>query len=101
MGIDGIQGGSDRLKVELKTGQNSVADSRKTASPAEGQDQVQLSDHIQEFLRIRKLVDGAPDVRADRVEQLRQKIGLGSYNVPSSDIASAMLRSPLIDAADL
>ena len=90
MGIDGIQGNRDDLKVE-KRGQNTNASNRTSSRAPENEDSVELSSATQEYLRVRKLVDALPDVRYEKIEQLKQQISSGTYNVPASDIAEAIL----------
>jgi len=92
MGIDPIQGKQqDRLQVERRYGQNAGSGDRSKPGPIEHDDCVQLSSQTREFTRIRELVDATPDIRQDRVEQLRREIAAGTYNVPSSDIADAII----------
>ena len=91
MGIHGIQGNRDDLKVEKQRGQNTNASNRTTSGVPGNEDSVELSSETQEFLRIRKLVDALPDVRYDQVEQIKQEIANGTYNVSASDIAEAIL----------
>jgi negative regulator of flagellin synthesis FlgM len=38
---------------------------------------------------------GTSDVRSSKVEELKQAIASGSYNVPSSDVADKMIQSLL------
>ena len=91
MGIDGIQGKQDRLQVERRYGQNAASSDRSRTSPKEQEDSVRLSSQTQEFTKIRELVDAAPEIRQDRVEQLRREIADGKYNVSSSEIADAII----------
>jgi flagellar biosynthesis anti-sigma factor FlgM len=91
MGIDGIQGKRDKLQIEQEHGQKTNAGGRPNAFPIHQEDQVQFSSETQEFLRIRNMVDAAPDIRQDLVDELRRQISQGAYHVPSSDIAEAIL----------
>ena len=91
MGIDGIHGNRDDLKVERQRGQNTSASNQSTSPATDNEDSVELSSQTQEYLRIRKLVDALPNVRQEKVEQLKQEISNGTYNVPASDIAEAIL----------
>ena len=101
MGIDGIQGKPEPPQVDWQTRQRQETAGRTTASPTDGEDQVQFSGQTQEFMRVRKLAGGVPDVRQDRVEQLQQEITLGKYRVPAEDIADAIVRQHLIDRTDI
>ena len=91
MGIDGIDGKQDRLQVERRYGQSARPGDRHKPDAFEHDDSVQLSSQTLEFTRIRELVDATPDIRQDRVELLRREIAAGTYNVPSSDIADAII----------
>jgi negative regulator of flagellin synthesis FlgM len=91
MGIDGIQGKRDELQVERQRNERTGSRDGSTTQSSDREDSFELSSETQEFLRIRKLVDAIPDVRHDRVEQLKQEIARGTYNVPAKDIAEAIL----------
>jgi len=101
MGIDGIHGKPEQPQVEWRSRQRPEAAGRSAAGPNDGEDQVQFSGQTQEFMRVRELVSGVPDIRQDRVEQLRREIRLGKYRVPAEDIADAILRQNLIDRGDI
>ena len=91
MGIDGIQGKRDELQVERQRNERTGSRDGSTTRSSNHEDSFELSSETQEFLRIRKLVDAVPEVRHDRVEQLKHEIARGTYNVPASDIAEAIL----------
>jgi len=91
MGIDGIQGKRDELQVERQRYQRTGSSDRSSTQSSEREDSVELSSDTLEFARLRKLVDAAPDIRHDRVEQLKREISQGRYNVPASQIAEAIL----------
>jgi len=91
MGIDGIQGKRDKVEIEQQYGKQPKAGDRSKAGAIDHDDHVQFSSESQEFLRIRNLVDATPDIRQDRVDQLRRQIAEGTYSVPSEDIADAIL----------
>lgn len=54
-------------------------------------DSIELSPEGQEISRIKTILDNAPDVREQMVEDLRSRIENGTYKVDSKDIAKAML----------
>ena len=91
MGIDGIQGKRNELQVERQRGQRTGSSDRSGTQSPEREDSVELSADTLEFSRLRKLVDAAPDIRHDRVEQVKREISQGTYNVPASQIAEAIL----------
>ncbi len=100
MGIDGIQGKHDTQPVERPSGHHQDPKSRSIDASPET-DLVQLSEQSQEFTRIRKLADGLPEIRQDRVDRLRSEIGRGTYRVSGEDIADAVVRESQIDLTSL
>ncbi len=60
-------------------------------------DKVQISDRSREIARAQEAVKSAPDVRADKVAELKAKIASGTYNVNASQVADAILKSSLTD----
>lgn len=60
-------------------------------------ERVDLSTKAQEFQRIRQIVDQTPDVRQDKVRELKDRIESGKYVVDSGKVAARMLGESLID----
>ena len=56
-----------------------------------------LSNRVQELNLIKEQVLKSPDVRADKVNELKQLIHNGTYNVSGSDIAQKMIERSLVD----
>ena len=54
-------------------------------------DQVQLSADGRSFARVMQAVSQQPEVRADRVEQLRQQVESGNYRVDADALAQLLL----------
>lgn len=91
MAIDGIQGKRDELQIGRQSSERAGSRDRSATHSSDREDSFELSSATQEFLRVRKLADAVPDVRHDRVEQLKQQIAEGTYHVLASDIAEAIL----------
>lgn len=72
-------------------------------APDEGQEAlspaavVDLSPRAQEIRRIKFILDEIPEVREDMVQELRQKIEAGEYNVSSAEIADLIVRRTVAD----
>jgi negative regulator of flagellin synthesis FlgM len=62
-----------------------------TQAPSSKGDTVKLSDAAQALQNVEKQLANTPDVDSNRVEQLRQEIDSGSYQVNSSRVAQGML----------
>jgi negative regulator of flagellin synthesis FlgM len=60
-------------------------------------DTVNISDAAKEIQEVRKELDNIPDVRADKVEQLKNQIENGTYEIKSEEIAEKMLRDSLLN----
>jgi negative regulator of flagellin synthesis FlgM len=59
--------------------------------PAVIEDSVQISDGLRTLQRANELVRNAPDVRAERVAELRRQVETGTYSVSAVDLASKMI----------
>lgn len=66
-------------------------------SPARRGDRVSLSPEAQELLSAQKALDAIPDIRADKVEEIKARIADGTYRIDSEQIAAKMIREALPD----
>jgi negative regulator of flagellin synthesis FlgM len=60
-------------------------------------DTVNISDAAKEIQEVRKELDNIPYVRADKVEQLKNQIENGTYEIKSEEIAEKMLKDSLLN----
>jgi flagellar biosynthesis anti-sigma factor FlgM len=60
-------------------------------------ERVDLSAKAQEYQRIKQIVDQTPDVRQDKVQELKDRIEDGNYMVDSGKVAVKMVGESLID----
>ena len=58
---------------------------------------VEISDRANEVRRVAELIKQLPEVREDRVQELKAQIENGTYYVSSEDIADLMIRRALAD----
>jgi len=65
----------------------------RPGSPAREPDQLTLSRQATEMQNIKRFVSALPDIRQDKVCELRRTIETGGYQVSDGDIASAILTS--------
>lgn len=70
---------------------------RRTDGGGRRTDRVTLSEGAREFARVMESVAKAPDVRADRVAQLRRQVESGTYVVDPTGLAG-LLASRGLDA---
>jgi negative regulator of flagellin synthesis FlgM len=69
----------------------------KTEQNTAKADTVNISDAAKEIQEVRNQLDAIPDVRAEKVEQLKSQIENGTYEVKSEEIADKMLREALFN----
>lgn len=62
-----------------------------------GSDRLELSVRGLEMTRFDDLIQSIPDVREDRVEQIRSEIEAGTYNVKAEKIAEKIIGGNLLD----
>jgi negative regulator of flagellin synthesis FlgM len=58
---------------------------------AEKNDSVEISDNSKEFSTILRAVMDTPDLRGDKVADIKSRVALGHYNVSSSAVANKIL----------
>lgn len=88
-----------QIKTESKIQKSGGAAPAKpeASSVAVGSDRVELSSGSREVLKMQELLQEAPEVRADRVDELKRRIDDGSYEVDAHKVADKMLQSLLSD----
>lgn len=60
-------------------------------------DRVELSDEAKTMRQARQLLDTLPDVRSEKVAELKPMIQRGVYNVRAQEVAAKMLGQGLFD----
>jgi len=63
------------------------------AAKAGKADSVEISEQARELARAQQAVEAAPDVRADKVAELKKQIEEGTYNVPAEALADKLLET--------
>ena len=80
-------------EAKVKEQDPQVKPGREPAEEASGQDKVQISDRSREIARVRELVNAAPEVRSDKVAEMKEKLASGTYSVNGEQVAEAMMKS--------
>ena len=100
MEIDGNQG------IGIDAYVNQVQDKNKVGSPdnkpektAVKADTVVLSDAAKRVQEARRQLDDIPDVREEKVLQLRSQIQNGTYEINADKIAGKMIKEGLLNDA--
>lgn len=84
MRIDAINRIYESYKAQATTASKKID---KTSS----KDEVAFSSEAKDFATITKLLSEVPDVRTDKVEELKKSISSGSYNVKAEEVAGKIL----------
>ncbi len=70
---------------------------QKRGQTSSDSDRIELSTRGLEYSRIEDMIRSTPDVREDRVNQVRSQIESGTYNVKAEQIAEKIIGGNLID----
>lgn len=79
-----------------KSGVRRTTPQQEVVRPAKS-DGVELSKEAQQVLALREKVAQVPEVRQERIEELRKQIAAGTYRPDGRDIADRMLKSGVLD----
>ncbi len=58
---------------------------------------VSLSSAARDFQKIEKAIDELPDVRGEKVQELREQIQAGTYEIDGERVAEKMVGESLVD----
>jgi negative regulator of flagellin synthesis FlgM len=77
------------------------AERKKQAAAEQSQatDKVELSAASRDIQKIQEVLKNTPDVRAEKVEELKSKIESGQYKVDAREIANKMISDVIQDLA--
>jgi negative regulator of flagellin synthesis FlgM len=92
MSISPLTGPEHLLATRAVAALRRTSASVATGVPTRQPDGVSLSDAARSLASARKAADGAPDVRADRVAEIKAAIADGTYTVNSRQLARALVR---------
>ncbi|MCS7202866.1 MAG: flagellar biosynthesis anti-sigma factor FlgM [Thermodesulfovibrio sp.] len=60
-------------------------------------DQITLSETAKQLSKLMVEVSNLPDIRADKVEEIKNAINTGTYEIRGSDVAGKIIKEALID----
>ena len=90
-GNNQIEGKDLYGKVNDLNKKEQIGKSSETESTSGRRDKISLSGMAQEINELKKIIHNLPDIRTDKVEQLKQAIDTGSYHIDSYKVAEKML----------
>jgi len=91
-----IQNVSGAIGAYSQNTTRKVADVKEVARVGKT-DGVQLSKEAQEVLNLKDKVTQAPEVRGERVTELRRQIESGTYRPSGQEVAANMLKAGVVD----
>lgn len=90
--------------VNLEAYQKSIRDKNRVQEsakqPAEGvtkEDKVVLSAEVRRIQEAKKLLDSIPDIREEKVAQIKAQIENGTYQVEEKKLAQKMMKESLLN----
>ena len=72
--------------------QNSVNNVKKTNSTVMKKDELSISSAAKDFQTVMAELSKVPEVREDKVSEIKQKLESGNYNVDSKEISQKILQ---------
>lgn len=63
----------------------------KKAEPVTRKDQVALSSEAKDFVAIQKMLSDVPEVRQDKINDIKARMASGSYNVKAEEVAEKIV----------
>lgn len=79
--------------AETQAAENArAAKAREAARGSERRDELTLSSQAQTLARARAALDEQPDVRAEKVQELKSAVEAGTYQVPLKKLAQQLMK---------
>ena len=99
-----IIGNSPFARLDAYVKINGKEKNRVQGSPKEApkggllEDKVALSPEAKQIQDVRKRLDSLPDVREEKVAEIKEQIEAGTYTIDGEKIAFKMIRESIFDA---
>jgi negative regulator of flagellin synthesis FlgM len=96
MKISNTNESTAKLVESYRTAENIKKESKTSGAFPQGE-KIELSSDVKDFSQIKKVLADMPEVREDKVQQLKKQIDEGTYNVSGEKIAEKMVSEALLD----
>lgn len=90
-----VQGAVQLFLNQVNKPEKTLPSDAKTAPPAS--DKVNLSPQAAEMQKVKDIVKATPDVRPERVEQVKTALAAGEYQVSAEDVAEMIIGRSIAD----
>ena len=103
MKISDIQQQTDAMQYVNQTNKQNPTEKKQTLQEADERsrqssaDKVELSAESKEMQKIYEILKSTPDVRAEKVSELKKQVQEDSYQVDSGAVAEKMIKDSLLD----
>ncbi|MDF2595972.1 MAG: flagellar biosynthesis anti-sigma factor protein FlgM [Clostridia bacterium] len=81
----------DHINKIYETYKEQAISKTKQVSKVQKKDEVALSKTAKDFQAVYKLLSTTPDIREDKVNEIKEKIKSGNYNVSAEEVADKIL----------
>lgn len=81
----------DHINKIYETYKEQAISRTKQVSKVQKKDEVALSKTAKDFQTVHKLLSTTPDIREDKVNEIKEKMKSGSYNVSAAEVADKIL----------
>lgn len=72
-------------------------ENRSVSGSVAPEEKVTLSERAREIQQVRQAVEALPDVREEKVDELKERIASGEYRVDGEKVAEKMIGESLLD----
>lgn len=103
MKISDIQQQANAMQYVNQTNQQNPPEKKQALQETDDRskpsstDKVELSAESKEMQKIYEVLKSTPDVRAEKVSELKKQVQEGSYQVDSGAVAEKMIKDSLLD----
>lgn len=80
---------------QIQQNESSVGSDKQKDQAVSGEDNVELSQAAGELKRARKALEEIPDVRQEKIADIKNRIENGTYEIKSDQIADSMVKESL------
>ena len=85
----------DRIKVGDKT---DTSKSTGATSSTGGAEHIAISSKAKDIQKANEVINAAPDIRIEKVDQIKEQIANGSYSVSSEQLAEKILENIITES---
>lgn len=99
MKISDVKDVSSQMVQQYQKNDNYIANSDKQATGATiiAEEKVDLSTQAKDIQQIKNTLSQLPDVREEKIQEIKSQVEKGTYNVSGEEIAEKMVGESIVD----